>query len=256
MFGGPDEIRPGVYLGGFLSLEACQRLDIQRVLSVVDESSYEQIKEEILGKFVDLREYQLELKHIDLEDRPGANLLQHMDEAVQFIEDSLKEGKKVLVHCMAGISRSATIVAAFIMRLEGVPPEEAVKQVKKGRECVQPNAGFMKQLSAWHTMGNKVDTEHEAYWELFGSGSSTTARSEMDIPVDVPMVQIPDINRKPRPKTPSEDSVETLSIAQEPQEPPENPPVAAPATPTIPEKQRSCSRERQGKFWFCGRCFK
>ena len=46
--------------------------------------------------------------HISLEDADHANLLPHLDEASSFITQALQGGNRVLVHCAAGISRSAT----------------------------------------------------------------------------------------------------------------------------------------------------
>ena len=46
--------------------------------------------------------------HITLEDADHANLLPHLDEASSFITQALHGGNRVLVHCAAGVSRSAT----------------------------------------------------------------------------------------------------------------------------------------------------
>ena len=47
--------------------------------------------------------------HIRLDDVDHANLLLHMDGAVKYIQAATAAGGTVLVHCAAGISRSATV---------------------------------------------------------------------------------------------------------------------------------------------------
>ena len=48
-------------------------------------------------------------KVISVPDMPSTNLLQHMPGAVAFIEQAISTGGSILVHCMAGVSRSATV---------------------------------------------------------------------------------------------------------------------------------------------------
>ncbi|GFX25367.1 dual specificity protein phosphatase 3 [Trichonephila clavipes] len=69
----------------------------------------------------------------------------YFEEAATFIDEALKSGGKVLVHCQAGISRSATLVCAFLMLKRGFTAQEAVKSVRKNRAII-PNDGFLRQL--------------------------------------------------------------------------------------------------------------
>ena len=48
--------------------------------------------------------------HIQEYDAPSANLKQHFDRCTEFLDQAIASGGKVLVHCYAGVSRSATIV--------------------------------------------------------------------------------------------------------------------------------------------------
>lgn len=52
---------------------------------------------------------------LDIEDKPNSPLNKHFDETFEFIDKNLKEGN-VLVHCQAGVSRSASVVIAYIIR--------------------------------------------------------------------------------------------------------------------------------------------
>ncbi|ESK91053.1 phosphatases II [Moniliophthora roreri MCA 2997] len=85
-----------------------------------------------------------------VEDFPFAELAAHLPTTTKFIRDALssKHGRetRVLVHCAEGISRSVSVVAAFLMAQYGWTPGEAVKYVKDKRKVANPNFGFVKQL--------------------------------------------------------------------------------------------------------------
>ena len=67
-------------------------------------------------------------------------------ESIQFIDEALKSGGRVLVHCWKGVSRSATIVIAYVMRSQRLQYEAALALVQARRACVEPNPGFQTQL--------------------------------------------------------------------------------------------------------------
>lgn len=63
------------------------------------------------------RMWKLSLKHllIDMPDMVEANLLPHFQQAVTFISSAIGSGGKVLIHCQAGVSRSATVSPALVI---------------------------------------------------------------------------------------------------------------------------------------------
>jgi hypothetical protein len=83
---------------------------------------------------------------IPIKDSYAAKLLPHLDRAFDFIEDARETNQKVLVHCLAGISRSATLAIAYVMRSRHLASDEAYRFVKARRPSISPNFNFMGQL--------------------------------------------------------------------------------------------------------------
>uniref|UniRef100_A0A914HE36 protein-tyrosine-phosphatase n=1 Tax=Globodera rostochiensis TaxID=31243 RepID=A0A914HE36_GLORO len=83
---------------------------------------------------------------IPIKDSYCAKLLPHFDAAFKFIEEARKTGDKVLVHCLAGISRSPTLAIAYVMRAKQIVSDEAYKFVKNLRPSISPNFNFLGQL--------------------------------------------------------------------------------------------------------------
>ena len=55
-------------------------------------------------------------------------------------------GEACLIHCRNGMSRSATVAIAYLMKYQGMSLIQAFKFVRDHRPCVSPNPGFMRQL--------------------------------------------------------------------------------------------------------------
>lgn len=85
-------------------------------------------------------------KCINIADNNEQLLAKFFDEAHQFIDEARKRKRNVLVHCLAGISRSPTIAIAYLMRCNSLRLEDAYNFVKRCRPQIDPNLSFMGQL--------------------------------------------------------------------------------------------------------------
>uniref|UniRef100_A0A8D2P7Q7 Dual specificity protein phosphatase n=1 Tax=Zosterops lateralis melanops TaxID=1220523 RepID=A0A8D2P7Q7_ZOSLA len=83
---------------------------------------------------------------IEAHDSPSFDMSPYFYPAADFIHQALNEGR-ILVHCAVGVSRSATLVLAYLMIRHHMPLVEAIKTVKDHRGII-PNRGFLRQLVA------------------------------------------------------------------------------------------------------------
>ena len=69
-----------------------------------------------------------------------------IEEVLPKMHQSIISGNTVAVHCFAGVSRSATIVIAYLMKYENYSFEKAIEHVFEARPIICPNIGFLKLL--------------------------------------------------------------------------------------------------------------
>jgi protein-tyrosine phosphatase len=73
---------------------------------------------------------EIESIKISIEDSPYANLGYYFDKAADKMDEVLREGKKVLVHCVAGVSRSASLILAYLIKYKGYTLRRAFQHVR------------------------------------------------------------------------------------------------------------------------------
>lgn len=83
---------------------------------------------------------------LGLDDSHIDDIYTYFDILSALIITSLKENKKVLVHCHAGISRSVSIILAFFIKYANMSLNNGLKKIKEKRNIIQPNQSFLKQL--------------------------------------------------------------------------------------------------------------
>uniref|UniRef100_H2Z577 protein-tyrosine-phosphatase n=1 Tax=Ciona savignyi TaxID=51511 RepID=H2Z577_CIOSA len=91
-------------------------------------------------------------RRISVRDNYQEKISPHLDEAVAFIESVRAKNERVLVHCLAGVSRSATVAIAYVMYYLRLSSEDAYRFVKEKRPTISPNFNFLGQLIDFEKM--------------------------------------------------------------------------------------------------------
>ena len=87
--------------------------------------------------------------HVPVADSPSTPLCDHFHRVADKIDEVCREEGRALVHCNAGVSRSAALCMAYLMKHRGQTLLQAHGWVKACRPVVRPNVGFWKQLIAF-----------------------------------------------------------------------------------------------------------
>lgn len=89
--------------------------------------------------------------HLPIKDRSTEDISKYFDLANNFIKDALQNDGKVFIHCQKGISRSPSIVIAFIGKYMNKKFDDAYQFVKGKRPKIDPNIGFIINLMEYLT---------------------------------------------------------------------------------------------------------
>ena len=136
-----NKIVDKLYLGNISAannMQALKNAGITHILCVAQgvEPAFE-------GKF--------KYKTIKISDTSSSSLIRHFPVAIQFIKEGMQRGG-VLVHCFAGVSRSASCVIAYLMQERDMTFETAFEFASKRRPIIFPNMGFQRQLGEFEKL--------------------------------------------------------------------------------------------------------
>jgi atypical dual specificity phosphatase len=70
--------------------------------------------------------------HVPTEDLSAPHIEQ-IDDAVDFIHERINNNEPVMVHCAAGIGRTGTILACYLIKYHKYSAKNAIKKVRKER---------------------------------------------------------------------------------------------------------------------------
>jgi len=95
---------------------------------------------------------------IRIDDHPAARLDAYFDLVADKIKATKDKNGKTLVHCVAGVSRSASLVCAYLLKYENMSLRQSYQYVKMARPIIRPNVGFWKQLIDYEKRIKGVNT--------------------------------------------------------------------------------------------------
>uniref|UniRef100_A0A914UY78 Protein-tyrosine-phosphatase n=1 Tax=Plectus sambesii TaxID=2011161 RepID=A0A914UY78_9BILA len=95
---------------------------------------------------------------IPVDDNDFAPLEKYFDAAADLIEKHRVNGGKILVHCAAGVSRSATLCIVYFVKHQKQSLRDAYLMVLQARRIISPNAGFWRQMIAFEKNLNGAAT--------------------------------------------------------------------------------------------------
>lgn len=167
-----SQVNESIYIGSLLSIRELQKLRSHQtswlVVSVVHS---EPMRNLVLDQLCALREHRpdIAVKHVEyaLQDQVNEVLvslrleevLKEMDGYIEFrssyplgagteARTERRHQRACLVHCAMGVSRSASVVAAWLMTRSQHSLEAALELIRRARPTAQPNAGFIAGLRA------------------------------------------------------------------------------------------------------------
>ncbi|XP_056132987.1 dual specificity protein phosphatase 22-B-like [Lampris incognitus] len=150
MGNGINKVLPDLYLGNIKDAqdrELLAQYNITHILSIHDTAA----------PILEEKTYLC----ISASDHSKQKLSQYFRDSIVFIHETRLKGEGVLVHCVAGVSRSVTLVVAYIMTVTGRGWMESLAAVRAARPCAGPNLGFLRQLEEFE---NSELAEYRAWW--------------------------------------------------------------------------------------------
>ena len=135
-----DKIIDGIYLGSIDSVydeKALEEHGITHIISAI--AGFE-------PPYPDKFKYIV----INALDSLNTDLSDNFDVCNNFIENALNNNGKVLIHCVAGRSRSVTILCAYIIYKFGIDVKNALDSIRIKRNIIEPNPNFIKQLFEYY----------------------------------------------------------------------------------------------------------
>ncbi|XP_035664687.1 dual specificity protein phosphatase 19-like [Branchiostoma floridae] len=131
-----DAVTPGLFISNRSSAEDPLLLEYHGITQIINMAVQE----------TDCPVRGVRYLHFPIEDFVTEDITGYLEEVTKCIKDEEDRGGRTLVHCLAGISRSATVCLAYLLKYRHMSLAGAYMFLKHSRPCVLPNKGFHRQL--------------------------------------------------------------------------------------------------------------
>ncbi|XP_072014703.1 dual specificity protein phosphatase 3-like [Amphiura filiformis] len=138
------EVYPNIIIGGessALDKGLLRRLKVTHVVNCAQGQQYGHVdSDEAYYQDTNIKFYAIQAS-----DELGFNIAPYLEPTAKFIDQSMKEGGRLFVHCCMGFCRAPTVVISYLMIHQGMDVREALTLVRSKR-VVCPNQSFREQL--------------------------------------------------------------------------------------------------------------
>ena len=141
----PQEIIPGIFLGSYEDAENIPLLRKLRIGAILNAADFDGDTQRL---------YTAEMPNVvygglPIMDSSAYPIERHFLRTNESIHSARRRGLNILIHCQAGISRSATLLLAYLLAASGCSLKQGLHILRRARPQVQPNPGFMKVLERY-----------------------------------------------------------------------------------------------------------
>jgi len=143
-----NEIIQNLYLGDIRAVIEPTILfknNITAVISLLHKNEYSLFNEKNLLNIINKDN----IYKIYINDYSTENIKKYFLPLCKIIEYYINNNLSIFIHCNKGISRSTTIILAYLL-YKGYDSSYVYKFVKNKRSCIYPNYGFIQSLNLWN----------------------------------------------------------------------------------------------------------
>lgn len=131
-----SKITEQIYLGNYKDASNKEWLEKNNITHVINATK------DLPNYFPDTYKY----LQLHLDDTMHQSLYEVLEPSYQFIRGAIGNGGTVFIHCLAGVSRSVSILIYFLMKTNGSTYLKTLDFIRRKRLIANPNPGFARQL--------------------------------------------------------------------------------------------------------------